>query len=107
MKYTVKIDEKKNPEIYWGLRVALPYNAIGIAFGILVRMDQFPQDIGDVGTAILFIFVPVAAQIIDYTGNDYASMALLIVSLLSTFFISWVIFSPIVGLFRGILGLQD
>ena len=31
--FRFNLDDKKNPELYWGLRVALPYNIIGITFG--------------------------------------------------------------------------
>jgi len=106
-RFRFNVEEKKNPELYWGLRVAIPYNLIGIAFGILVRMGQFPEDIGDIGTAILFLFVPVSAQIIEFEGATTMSLLLAISNLVITFFLSWVIFSPIVGLFRGILGFTD
>ena len=106
-RFRFNIQEKKNPELYWGLRVALPYNLIGIAFGILVRMGHFPENIGDIGTAILFLFVPVSAQIIEYEGGNSAALLLAVSNLVITFFLSWVIFSPIVGLLRGILGLTD
>jgi len=106
-KFRFNLDDEKNPELYWGLRVALPYNAIGIALGFLVRMGHFPENLGDFGTAAIFIFIPVSSQIIEYAGSSAGSMVLAISNLIITFFLSWIIFSPIVGLFRGILGLTD
>ncbi len=105
--FRFNLDNKKNPELYWGLRIALPYNIIGITFGFLVRMGHFPENIGELGTAVLFIFVPVASQIIEYESSTTANLLLTVSNLLITFFLSWVIFSPIVGLLRGILGFTE
>ena len=105
--FRFNLDEGKNPELYWGLRVALPYNMIGWAFGFLVRFGHFPKELGDWGTSILFVFIPVSSQIIDFQGDRYGDYIMTGANLIITLFISWIVFSPIVGLFRGIIGLAD
>lgn len=80
---------------------------IGWAFGFLVRFGHFPKEIGDWGTGILFNFVPVSSQIIDFEGGRYGDYIMTGANLIIILFVSWIIFSPIVGLFRGIVGLSD
>lgn len=106
-KFRFNLDSSKNPELYWGLRVAIPYNLIGIAFGFLVKMGQFPKGLGEIGTSLLFVFVPVSSQIIEFSSTRTADYILTGANLIVTFFLTWIIFSPIVGLFRGIVGLTD
>lgn len=97
------IDKNKYPGFYYGFFVALIYNIIGYVMGIALRYDVFPKGLEDYGNAIIFLFVPVASQVADFTIEKSSDFVWLILSLLATFLIIWVIFSPLVTLFRGII----
>ncbi|KAB1063989.1 hypothetical protein [Salibacter halophilus] len=101
------LERDKYPGFYWGLRVAIPYNILGIMMGIIVRFDMFPKALDDAGSVITFIFIPIAIQIMDFAYNSYWSIVQISFQLIATFILSWAIFSPIVSLVRTILGYKD
>lgn len=101
------IDRNRFPYLYWGWRVALPYNIIAWIFGLLLRLHFIPKELGEFGHALVFFFTPGMAPIIVFENNGFSSFFWLIIQLAAILFVTWVIVSPIFGMFRLIIGLKN
>ena len=95
------INKKQWPILHDAMIIALPYLLIGIPFGILLRMDIYP-DLGSFGDYVLFVFTPVAGQILSYAGTTVWEALLLVIDMVITLFLSWLLVAPFVGVFHAI-----
>jgi len=102
------ISRDKYPYLYWGLRVALPYNLIGIAFGLMLRFDKFPTFWGEkLSNYMIFLFMPVSGPISVYQGNSFGEHLGLFGTYRVIFFFSWIVSAPLIGMLRNMLGFKD
>lgn len=101
------IDRTKFPYLYWGWRLALPYNILGCIYGILLRNDLILESFPKIGHALTFLFTPAMAPILIFDNNGIVSIFWLVVQQLSILFITWILISPIFGMFRLLIGLKN
>lgn len=95
------IDKKQWPILHDAMAVAIPYVLLGIVFGVLIRMDLYP-DLGKAGDYVLFVFTPVAGQIVSYVGTTPWEAFMLSINMIVTVFLSWLCIAPFIGLLHAI-----
>ena len=101
------IDRTKYPYLFWGWRLALPYNLIAWIYGILLRNDLVLIGIDSIKNSLTYFFTPAMVPILIFEGNSFGDYFWLVIQMISILFISWILVSPIFGMFRLLIGLKN
>lgn len=97
------LDKDKYPSLLFGAKIMIPYISIAFALGFLVRFGQMPKGIGVWGNAILFPFVPIASQIIEFEPTSVVKYIELVVSLFFTILLIWIVVSPVFTMLKDMI----
>lgn len=89
------------PILHYAMAVAIPYFLLALIFGFLYRWDML-TGLGEPGNYLMYLFSPIAGQIVSYTGTTPWEAVSLAFNLMVSLFLTWLFMAPIVGLIRAI-----
>lgn len=92
------------PILHYAMAVALPYFFIALTFGLLYRWEMLPE-LGEIGNILMFVFSPIAGQVVSYTGTTPWEAVSLSFNLVISLFLTWLFMAPLVGFVRAVFNI--